>query len=120
LPEGYSDKRQLVNRAGRAMKVLAECGVDLLLAGHLHRIFARDTAERYKTQGYAALVVQAGTATSWRSSREVNSFNIIECNAPSITVARMTWNGSAFERSAEDRFEHSANGWSKRIGNSQP
>lgn len=113
LPEGYSNTRQLVNRAGRAMKVLAECGVDLLLAGHLHRIFARDTAERYKTHGYAALVVQAGTATSWRSSREANSFNIIECHGKSIAVARMTWNGRTFECSAKDRFEHSANGWSR-------
>ncbi|HET6402316.1 MAG TPA: metallophosphoesterase family protein [Candidatus Kapabacteria bacterium] len=113
LPEGYSDKRQLVNRAGRAMKVLAECGVDLLLAGHLHRIFARDTAERYKIRDYAALVVQAGTATGWRSAREANSFNIIECLGKSISVARMSWNGSAFERSAEDRFEHSENGWSR-------
>lgn len=114
LPEGYSDTRQLVNRAGRAMKVLAECGVDLLLAGHLHRIFARDTAERYKIEGYAALVVQAGTATSWHSSREVNSFNIIECNGRAISIARMSWAGHAFEQSAEDNFEHSENGWSKR------
>jgi len=115
LPEGYEDKRQLVNRAGRAMKVLAECGVDLLLAGHLHRIFARDTAKRYKIEGYAALVIQAGTATSWRSSREVNSFNIIECNGNSIAVSRMTWNAehSAFEKSAEDRFERTGHGWSK-------
>jgi 3',5'-cyclic AMP phosphodiesterase CpdA len=114
LPEGYGDKRQLVNRAGRAMKVLAECGVDILLAGHLHRIFARDTAERYKIEGYAALVIQAGTATSWRSSREVNSFNIIECHGKSISVARMSWNSTAFERSAEDAFVHSENGWSKK------
>ncbi len=115
LPEGYEDKRQLVNRAGRAMKVLAECGVDVLLAGHLHRIFARDTAERYKIEGYSALVIQAGTATSWRSSREANSFNIIECNACNIDVSRMLWNSEEgdFERTAEEQFEHTGTGWSR-------
>ncbi len=113
LPEGYSNTRQLVNRAGRAMKVLAECGVDILLAGHLHRIFATSTAERYKIEGYGALIIQAGTATGWRASREVNSFNIIECHGNSIAVTRMSWNGNAFERSATDSFAHSENGWSK-------
>ena len=117
LPEGYADKRQLVNRAGRAMKVLAECGVDLLLAGHLHRIFARDTAERYNIEGYSALVIQAGTATSWRSSREMNSFNILVCNGRAIDITRMLWNDSKhiFERTTEEQFEHSENGW-KKIG----
>src|SRR5581483_10931163 len=115
LPEGYQDTRQLVNRAGRAMKILAECGVDLLLAGHLHRVFTRDTAERYKISGYAALVVQAGTATSWRASREVNSFNIIMTNGKSIAVRRMAWepNAQMFIASAEDHFVHTENGWSK-------
>ncbi len=113
LPDGYTDKRQLINRAGRAMKVLAECGVDLLLAGHLHRIFARTTAERYKIEGYGALVIQAGTATSFRSSREVNSFNIIWTNSDAITITRMLWSveKEKFEPSAEDHFRHTDGGW---------
>ena len=115
LPEGYGDKRQLVNRAGRAMKVLAECGVHLLLAGHLHRIFARDTAERYKIENYSALVIQAGTATSRRSSPEANSFNVIECVGQSLTLTRMLWSPAlpAFERTAKEEFQHSEVGWIK-------
>ncbi|HEY3875338.1 MAG TPA: metallophosphoesterase family protein [Candidatus Kapabacteria bacterium] len=113
LPEDDSDLRQLVNRAGRAMKILAECHIDILLAGHLHRIFARETAERYDIEGYSALVVQAGTATSFRSSREQNSFNILSILHDSISITRMLWNEQtlSFEPSAEEQFHRHAEGW---------
>src|SRR4051812_19970691 len=81
LPKGYTNTKQLVNRAGRAMKVLAECGADLFLSGHLHRVFTSETTERYKIENYSALIVQAGTAFGSRLSREGNSFNVIECES---------------------------------------
>jgi 3',5'-cyclic AMP phosphodiesterase CpdA len=65
LPEG-AEEDDLVDRAHMAMDVFAECGVDLLMAGHLHQSHAGNTQARYKISEYAALVVQAGTATSTR------------------------------------------------------
>ncbi|HAV35043.1 MAG TPA: metallophosphatase, partial [Massilia sp.] len=69
LPETF-EQRDLVNRAPMAMEVFAECGVDVLLAGHMHVSHAASTAMRYQIDAYAALVVQAGTATSTRGRGE--------------------------------------------------
>ena len=46
LPEHF-DKDDLVDRAPQALQMFSECGVDLLLAGHLHASVAGNTAERY-------------------------------------------------------------------------
>jgi 3',5'-cyclic AMP phosphodiesterase CpdA len=68
LPEGCTEEDDLVDRAQMAMDAFAETGVDLLMAGHLHKSHAGNTMARYKISEYAALVVQAGTATSTRST----------------------------------------------------
>ena len=75
------DEDDLVGRAAMAMQAFAECGVDLLLSGHLHRTHSGSTALRYEIAGYAALVVQAGTATSTRGRGEANSFNVLRDRA---------------------------------------
>jgi 3',5'-cyclic AMP phosphodiesterase CpdA len=93
LPETYDDE-DLVDRAEMAMGVFAQCGVDLLLAGHLHTSHSQSSAERYKISGYAALVVQAGTATSTRGRGESNSFNVIRIEHDRIEVERYSWNES--------------------------
>ncbi len=116
LPEGYHNKRQIVSKSRRAMAVLAECGADLFLAGHLHRGFIRHTAERYKIENYAALIVQAGTATSWRSSQEMNSFNIIRCHDNCVEISRMvvTADSHVFTANEPERFEHiEGTGWQR-------
>jgi 3',5'-cyclic AMP phosphodiesterase CpdA len=83
LPDAR-DARDLVGRAPLAMEVFARSGVDLLLAGHLHLSQVGNTAARYPTENYAALVVQAGTATSTRGRGESNSFNVIRIEQPRI------------------------------------
>src|SRR5206468_4016429 len=70
----------LVGRAAPAMEVFARCGVDLLLAGHFHTSEAGATSARYRIPGYAALVVQAGTATSTRGRGEQNSFYVLHAD----------------------------------------
>jgi 3',5'-cyclic AMP phosphodiesterase CpdA len=117
LPEGYHDKRQIVNRAGRAMTVLAECGADLFLAGHLHKVFTSGTAERYHIENYAALIVQAGTATASGLSPEANSFNLIVLNEHTVSVTSIHWNAlhTHFEHGPERIFEHTERGWAGSI-----
>jgi 3',5'-cyclic AMP phosphodiesterase CpdA len=90
LPDSFG-KDDLVERAPLAMAMFAECGVDLLLAGHLHASHAGNSAARYPQTGYAALVVQAGTATSTRGRGEANSFNVIEIEHGRIAVRRYSW-----------------------------
>ena len=116
LPEGYRNTRQIVGKSRRAMAVLAECGSDLFLAGHLHQVFTADTTERYRIENYTALIVQAGTATSSHLSSEANSFNRIVCNEHTVAVTAIRWNTitSRFEHGIEEVFEHTERGWLHR------
>lgn len=90
LPAGYGAEK-LVGRAPLAMATLADCGADLLLAGHLHASHAGNTGARYDIPGYSALVVQAGTASSTRGRGETNSFNVIRVSSSTIGIERYGW-----------------------------
>jgi 3',5'-cyclic AMP phosphodiesterase CpdA len=112
LPQHFGEN-DLVKRAPLAMDMFAGCGVDLLLAGHLHASHSGNTAARYKIAGYAALMVQAGTATSTRGRGESNSFNVIRIGAGRITVERYSWQegGAAFELAGAETFARSGGAW---------
>nr|WP_315260471.1 metallophosphoesterase [uncultured Duganella sp.] len=112
LPETF-DKDDLVDRAPIAMQAFAECGVDVLLAGHLHASHAGNSAGRYKIAGYAALVVQAGTATSTRGRGESNSFNVLRIEPDDVQVDRYSWiEGTAsFEPVHTECFRRSGDVW---------
>jgi 3',5'-cyclic AMP phosphodiesterase CpdA len=114
LPEGFED-RDLVGRARLAMTGLAGCGADLFLAGHLHVAHTGHTAIRYPIKGYAALIVQAGTATSTRERGEANSFNVVRMQRPEIEVERYQWvpARSIFALATTERFRHTSEGWSR-------
>jgi 3',5'-cyclic AMP phosphodiesterase CpdA len=114
LPEG-AEESDLVDRAHMAMDVFADCGVDLLMAGHLHQSHAGNTQARYKISEYAALVVQAGTATSTRGRGEVNSFNVIRTEPSKIEVDRYGWDAvhKEFQLMATEKFMRSGNIWAE-------
>ena len=113
LPE-HMDEDDLVDRAPMAMQAFAECGVDLLLAGHMHASHAGNSADRYEISGYAALVVQAGTATSTRGRGEANSFNVLHVAPDDVQVERYSWvDGTrSFEPVHTECFRRSGDVWS--------
>ena len=112
LPENHNED-DLLGRSQLAMAALAECGADLLLAGHLHIGHTGQTALRYKIAGHSALVVSAGTATSNRHRGEANSFNVIRINHPHIQVERLIWQAEAraFAPAAAENFKFTPDGW---------
>ena len=112
VPEGR-DERELVGRARLAIAAIAECGADLLLSGHLHLSHTGNTASRYRISGYSALIVQAGTATSTRGRGEVNSFNVLYLDHPTIVVKRMLWQRERglFGLASTESFNHTPDGW---------
>jgi predicted phosphodiesterase len=80
-----SEKEDTVQGVERALKLFAQCGVDIVLTGHLHESYAtlHPQAER------GILIVQAGTAASLRgrgSERLKNSFNLIQVTDQEIRV----------------------------------
>jgi 3',5'-cyclic AMP phosphodiesterase CpdA len=113
LPQTEDDD-DLVERAPMAMKAFADCGVDLLLSGHMHVSHAGNTAERHMIEDYAALVVQAGTATSTRGRGEVNSFNVVRVEQDRIEVDRYGWDeiGKQFSLMKTEPFLRKGNVWS--------
>ena len=105
---------ELVGRAGLAMQAFAEAGVDLFLSGHLHRSHASSTAERYLIDGFAALVIQAGTATSTRGRGEANAFNVLRIGATTMELEAWHWQPDAgvFAPTGRTAFDYvSGRGW---------
>jgi 3',5'-cyclic AMP phosphodiesterase CpdA len=97
------------------VEVLMECGVDVFLTGHLHLSYAGHTAARYRTAGRAAIVVEAGTATSTRLRGEANGFNLLHVDRAEVTVERFQWVPAegAFRRTTADRFTRTPTGWTQ-------
>jgi 3',5'-cyclic AMP phosphodiesterase CpdA len=114
LPVGQNE-RDILGRAGMALKELSDCGVDMFLAGHLHVSQVGHPKIRYNLAGQMSLVIQAGTASSTRSRGEVNSYNVIRAAHSEIAIERMAWHPSqtAFALSGIDRFRRSGGGWSR-------
>jgi 3',5'-cyclic AMP phosphodiesterase CpdA len=112
LPPHWDDDH-IVKRAPLAMQMFSRCGADILLAGHVHMSHAGDTTARYKIEGFAALVVQAGTATSTRGRGELNSFNALRIVPNEVTVERYTWEAQIddFSMTHSETFKRSARGW---------
>ena len=118
VPEDHDDS-EIVDKAVRAMQAFSECGADVMLAGHLHKSHTVQSTERYKTAGHAALLVQAGTATSTRARGETNTFNCLKVTADDIEIERWQWNTNSkvFEMGAVERYVHAADGWHRPRAN---
>jgi 3',5'-cyclic AMP phosphodiesterase CpdA len=103
----------IVGRANLAMDAFSRSGVDIILSGHQHLHRASSSARRYLIDGYAALLIQAGTAVSSRLRKAANSFNIIRIDRPKISVECRAWQDSQarFETSAKYSFRHDPDGW---------
>ena len=113
LPSGASGS--VVGRSRLAMKTLAECRVDLLLAGHFHIADTCQTAKRYKMPGYSAIIVSAGTSTSTRGRGQPNSLNVIQIDRPNLKIERRTWqpNSGLFDVLSVELFRHDGEGWTR-------
>ena len=101
-----------------AVATLVEGGVDVILSGHLHLSYAGHSATRYRTSGRAAVVVEAGTATSVRGRGETNAFNVLRIDRDAISVERQEWRAQEgrFAAGQEDRFTRAPEGWAPAHG----
>lgn len=111
LPAGASGR--VVGRSRLAMKVLAECRVDLLLAGHFHIADTSHTAKRYQLPGYSAIIVSSGTSTSTRGRGQPNSFNVIRIDRTDLAIERRTWRPTStlFDVQSIERFRREDDEW---------
>jgi 3',5'-cyclic AMP phosphodiesterase CpdA len=102
---------KVVKRHIDALTAAAEAGVQILLAGHFHRTFAQSARDMVETAG-AALVIQAGTATSTRlRGDELQSFNMIETSPNQVELQVQRWDGSAFAGGRPTIFKFTDGNW---------
>lgn len=83
-PPGF-EHEETVGGLRRALALFKECGVDIILTGHLHQ----SHSELHVYGERAILLAQAGTAASLRgrgAERERNSFNLIEVTREQVRV----------------------------------
>lgn len=108
----------IVGRAGLAVEMLASCGANILLAGHIHMSHAGHTTERYRAAGFSALVVQAGTATSTRGRGEANAFNALRITPHEVRVECHSWDAAIgeFTLLQTEVFGRTDSGWSRTGG----
>jgi 3',5'-cyclic AMP phosphodiesterase CpdA len=102
----------IVGRAAKALTVLEDCGVDLLLAGHYHVGYSDDIRSYHETLRSHILVSQASTLST-RLRREPAAYNVYEINPPELTLTVRTWNGKVFVPTRETRFREMKKTWSR-------
>jgi len=102
---------EVADRHDDALAAAAEAGVHILLAGHFHRSFSKSAREMVKNAG-AALVVQAGTATSTRlRGDEKQSFNWIEAHKGKVEIEVHAWEGEGFVPGKPASFSYDGDNW---------
>jgi 3',5'-cyclic AMP phosphodiesterase CpdA len=97
----------------RAIVELVSKGADVFLTGHLHASYTGGTAIRYRANARAAIVVEAGTATSTRVRGEPNAFNVLRVDGQRIVVERLVWQAGAgcFATTDTQTFTRRSDGW---------
>lgn len=111
LPEGFAGFR-VVGRAAAMLDTLGRRGVDVVLAGHLHRGFWRAHEHVATDARRHMLVIQASTATSVRRRGEPNAFNHLSLDGDSLTLTPWSRESGAFEPQRPIRFRRTKRGWS--------
>ncbi|MDP1906899.1 MAG: metallophosphoesterase family protein [Hyphomicrobium sp.] len=110
---GEKHDGSLVGRAEMAITAFTKCRVDMILSGHFHIGHAGNWGQRHSALGHAAILVQAGTATSTRQREEANSWNLIRIDRPDVTIERQTWDPEreGFATTLRDTFQLGEGGW---------
>lgn len=115
IPPPVGRPSALVGRARRVVPVLRGCGVDLLLAGHLHVGYTGDIAHHYLDSTRSILVAHAGTAISRRVRGEPNSYNWIRVDPPKLTIEARRWRASGFTSGALAGFRKIDGHWREDV-----
>jgi 3',5'-cyclic AMP phosphodiesterase CpdA len=111
IPPPRERRADVIRRGGTYLDELADCGVDLLLAGHLHLAYHDDLRSHYKSAKRSILSIQAGTATSTRRRGEPNAYNWITVSPGLCTVSVRAWCKDKFEESLVTRYARANGEW---------
>lgn len=113
LPEKYG-KVKIIRGAYGIMQKIVDCGVDLVLGGHMHISYIGSTARRYKFKGKDAIVLQAATVSK-RTRGEQPSYNVIRTSKDKIDLERMVYEkgSGTFKPLFPETFKNVNGFWTK-------
>jgi 3',5'-cyclic AMP phosphodiesterase CpdA len=87
-----------------ALVELQTCGVDLLLAGHLHISYLGDVRSHHESVQRSMLSIQAGTAISTRRRDQSNGYNILAIEPNKIAIHVRSFDGKNFQPADQRTF----------------
>jgi 3',5'-cyclic AMP phosphodiesterase CpdA len=111
LPPPDDPSPPVVGRGLQGLLAAEASGVDLLLAGHLHRGFTGDARTHHVSIRRSILVAQAGTAISRRTRGEPNSYNLLRIEPPRVEVSIRAWDGRRFAALRSAAFVREQHDW---------
>jgi 3',5'-cyclic AMP phosphodiesterase CpdA len=97
LPPEGEVSAQIAGNATRALAEFAAHDVRLVLAGHLHRSYARLSAPGLVEGRRAPLILQGGSATSTRLRGEANAYNRVSIfDGGAVEIGGRIWDGAGW------------------------
>lgn len=101
----------LVGRGRGAIDAFASAGLDLVLAGHHHTVFAGSLGDWHVGLASSVLVSHASTALSHRRRGEANGWTRIAVTRETIAFDVREWNGTRFHSASHAKFRRATSGW---------
>lgn len=111
IPPPNDNLADLLNKAQLAVDVIDPCGIDLLLAGHLHHGYTGDIRKHYPSSERSIIVAQAGTAISNRIREEPNSYNVIYVDEDWFEVGVRVFKGTNFVEKQRIKYNYINKQW---------
>ncbi|MBC7952644.1 MAG: metallophosphoesterase [Rhodospirillaceae bacterium] len=94
--------------SGHPFEVLADRGIDLVLAGHVHKVRVELIAGAHHS---SCILAQASTACSTRLRDEANGYGLIHIAMPDMVIEMRGWTGHAFHTVRRQAFHKSGSHW---------
>ena len=99
--------------ARKSLDIMQECGVDMLLAGHLHLGYSGDVRTHFEAIDRSILSIQAGTGVSTRRRNEPNAYNLIAIEPQHVTITVRAWNVDHFDEGEVTRYRRDDGFWQR-------
>src|SRR3954471_18203282 len=114
IPPPKERPHGIVGGAYRALDMMEDCGIDMVLAGHLHMGYSGDVRTHHEGIKRSIISVQAGTAISNpRRGNGPNAYNLITITPPQVTITVRAWTGSKFDRHVETHYTRIEGIWQR-------